>query len=132
MSEVLLEKSSENEDAARLCKDNGKFNDAVSRYYYSLYQRIIYIIHQNDDLDPKTFMSQNGIDNSHQNTIQKLIEYYGGKDNNMVMKLTILDKLRKMRSKADYSEKVFGKEDIKYILEDYNLVKIYLMRVIGK
>lgn len=37
LREIVREKSDENWDAGRLCRDNSKFNAAISRFYYAVY-----------------------------------------------------------------------------------------------
>lgn len=95
----LLDKSEENCKTAEWAEKNKYFNSATSRYYYSLFQKIIYLLVGNTNI--KTYNDEKI---SHQETINNFIgKYYSQLSPEQNHRLTYLHKLRKNRNIADYT-----------------------------
>lgn len=96
----LLEKADDNIKTGNFAEKNKYFDAAISRYYYAIFEKIIYISKKNG------FYSrpENGKD-SHNNTIINFNCNISDKlEIGDITKLTSLLKLKKLRVEADYEE----------------------------
>ncbi|WP_372996998.1 hypothetical protein [Lutispora sp.] len=108
----MLEKSKMNLEAGLWAKEKGYYDIAVSRYYYSLFQKVITIL-KHDGF----YNAPKGENNTHNQVINDFNEYIY-KINlapEQIPKVTTMHKLKKKRNKADYSE-----EKIEYTLDFIN------------
>lgn len=99
----LIKKSDENREIAEESFDKGYYHIYVSRIYYSLYQRLMYISHK--EVDSLKFTMLANSSGSHKDFIQKMVAYFNFKNNReLSAKLsTGMQKISKMRNTADYS-----------------------------
>lgn len=99
IDEGLLEKSEDNIKTGDFAEKNKYYDAAISRYYYAIYQKIIYISKKNG------FYSKPLDGDSHITTIttfnSKINKKLKPEDN---AKLAVLLRLKQLRVKADYHE----------------------------
>ncbi|OON99174.1 MAG: hypothetical protein ATN35_01900 [Epulopiscium sp. Nele67-Bin004] len=115
MKANLLKKSKQNFKSAEIAQKEKFYDVAISRYYYSIYQKIIYILDMRGiDSTPK-----NGA-NSHNETIEKFNEtVFKELSFDESKRLQIL-KVKQARVKADYDKELYTKEDFNVILTHIN------------
>lgn len=101
MYEELLHKSKNNYEIGEKAENLKYFDVAISRYYYSLYQKLNFILRKkygNFNIPNKK--------NSHEETIDKLFEYITDNHPDIelqyIMDLSQLRELRSRRNEADY------------------------------
>lgn len=117
--EILKKKSSNNIEVAVWAEKKQYYHIAISRYYYSEFQKIIYISKKLG-----FYKKPEVTNNSHGLTIQEFVESMKDKLTDE-QKITILrmNRLKKLRNKADYDE-------IDFVQNDYNLsFKFYLNEI---
>lgn len=105
--EILKEKSQQNFEVAKWAEKQSYYDVAISRYYYSEYQKIIYISKKlKFYIDPET--GENSHINAIHNFVSSLEEELSDED-----KVTMLNmnKLRRLRNDADYKEKTIEAND---------------------
>jgi len=98
MKDKLLEKADDNIKTGNFAEKNKYYDAAVSRYYYAIFEKIIYISKKNG------FYSNtiSGKD-SHNDTIINFNSNISNKlETDDITKLTSLLKLKKLRVEADY------------------------------
>ena len=92
---ILLNKSTENMQAAKLLSNNKLYNAATSRKYYSAYQKAIYI------LDKHKIDYQKDGHSSHYKTIGTLIKHVAAsKEDEKILRK--LNNIRVLRNNCDY------------------------------
>lgn len=98
--ENLLEKSRHNSETANFAEGKEFYDVAVSRYYYSLFEKIIYISKKEGFYQEPT----TGQD-SHKVTIQSFTQnMINSLEPEDLSKCAIMGRLKKMRVEADYKE----------------------------
>jgi uncharacterized protein (UPF0332 family) len=112
MKNNLLIKAEKNIKTGAWAEENGFFDVAVSRFYYALYQKILYILKTKYDFDDTALT-----EDSHNTTLNTFIRKIMVKlaDDEKVW-INILGKIKRCRVYADY------KEDIISDKNDYNLM----------
>ena len=122
---ILKSKAQENYDSAELLKAQDKCNAAISRYYYSIYQRILCILCLTIDSDCRTY--DIGV-NSHIKTIEALSNVLMRDFTDDVFRhsfLHIIEKIKKVknaRKAADYKDQWFDKRQL--MLYDATIVEV--------
>lgn len=100
IEEGLLEKSKDNIKTAELAEKNNYYDATISRYYYAIFERIIYIS-KKDGFYSKPVIGRD----SHKNTI---INFNSNMNKKLhpadVAKLALLFRLKKLRVTADYED----------------------------
>lgn len=117
--EYLKDKSEENFNTAVWAEKKRYFNVAISRYYYCLLQKIIYISKKNG------FYSEppNG-NGSHEYTINRFISKMGNKlSAKEKVTITQLKKLKRQRVDADYKETKIESNEFNLVFK-YNFQNI--------
>lgn len=96
----LLQKSNHNNETANFAEGKEFYDVAVSRYYYSLFEKIIYISKN------KGFYKEPSIgQDSHNVTIQAFTKnMMNSLEPEDISKCAIMGRLKKMRVDADYKE----------------------------
>lgn len=108
--DYLLKKAEQNEKTGSWAENNGYFDAAVSKFYYALYQRIIYISKK------EGFYCEPPVTDPHSNTLKIFRENIIGKlEENEKTWIFSLDKLKKCRVNADYKEDIIADKN-EYIL----------------
>ncbi len=106
----MNEKSSENFDAANLLVDNNMFAASIHCYYYSCFQFSKYVVNESGI----TYSRQNegGGFGSHTRIINETSNLISEFDRVSCLNyLTNMDKLKRMRKKADYSVEVINVDE---------------------
>ena len=109
----MLKKSLDNKIMGEKALKEGYDHIFVSRYYYSIYQKIIYIC---EDLNAAQYVMRNGNKaGSHEKYIYGLSDYLSTvkKDKEIVRTITSMIELKKLRQKADYKSEELSKANIK-------------------
>lgn len=105
--EVLKEKSQQNFEVAEWAEKQRYYDVAISRYYYSEYQKIIYI-----SKDRNFYTEPPKSENSHvdaiNNFVSSLEKVLSDEDKMSMLKMK---KLRRLRNDADYKEKTMEAND---------------------
>lgn len=97
---IFIPKAKNNHTVGELAEKNKFFDAAINRYYYSLYQKIIFLISVDNNSNTNAYDDRD----SHKTTIQEFIEKYRHElSSEQNMYLGYLDALRRERNKADYS-----------------------------
>lgn len=124
MSEQLFNlniKSDENYKVALYAKQNGFINPAISRVYYSVYQKIL-IIKELEKCNPILKLAREEVKKSitepigeHQLDIKTIDRFVksNSKFKKHVFKITQLESFRRLRNTADYSCKLLKDSDFK-------------------
>lgn len=116
--EILKEKSHQNLEVAKWAENKHYYDVAISRYYYSEYQKIIYISKK-----MIFYMEPPKSENSHIYTINNFASSIGHKiSDEDKMKILNLKKLRKLRNDADYKEEMIDSKNyslrFKFVFND--------------
>lgn len=103
----LLQKAQNNMETAKLAEEHEFYDAAVSRYYYCLYEKIIYL------LDKKGLNKEGQGKNSHQKTIDRLTNNIGefSSNNGDFALLKSMQEFRKKRNDSDYRNKIIKTKD---------------------
>lgn len=97
----LLEKSKHNSETADFAEDKEFYDVAVSRYYYSLFEKIIYISKKEG-----FYQEPEKGEDSHKVTIESFTQnMMSSLEPEDISKCAIMGRLKKMRVDADYKEK---------------------------
>jgi uncharacterized protein (UPF0332 family) len=109
--DILLEKASQNYEIAQIALEKEYFDVAVSRYYYSLFEKTLWLLHKNDtNYSPY----KNNGKGSHENTLHDLArclarKHYNKLDYKECANLSHLNNLtedvKKYRRIADYDQR---------------------------
>jgi uncharacterized protein (UPF0332 family) len=125
----LLEKSLNNKHCREWAFNIGYFDVAVSRLYYSLYQKLVY-------LNTKLKLGVPNKDKSHDDFICEIIEkLYEQKyfiNETEITEFTILTQLRGKRNKADYYESMISLSEYKFAKESADRIEVIIDRLLGK
>lgn len=125
--EGLLEKSRQNLETGNFAEGKLFYDVAISRYYYAIFQKIIYISKKNgfySESKDKSGSHISTIENFNKNISSKL-------DEEDVTKLSPIMKLKKLRVKADYGEECFKDKNMyTYNKCFFNMINEVLDRII--
>lgn len=104
MKNNLLIKAEKNIKTGAWAEENGFFDVAVSRFYYALYQKILYILKTKYDFDDTALT-----EDSHNTTLNTFIRKIMVKlaDDEKVW-INILGKIKRCRVYADYKEDIIS------------------------
>lgn len=125
----LLDKAVQNIETARFAEEKKYYSTAVSRYYYGLYQRIIFLLNEED------YIKNNTVRMKHVDIIDEFVDNYCEKlAPEQRRTLASLRKLRRLRNEADYDNKCYNdnREFEKIFKRKYNMVDGIVIRVIEK
>lgn len=131
MNVVLLDKSKNNYEIAEKAQELKYYDVAISRYYYSLYQKLNYILREKYD----KFEVPKGEKGSHDKTVDQLLEYVTEQcpelENQYIMDLCGFRGLKQIRNDADYKpEKIkehkFQNDFMKPFLLCYNALDLII------
>lgn len=107
MNQALLEKSRNNYEIAEISEGKKYYDVAISRFYYSLYQKINFLLREKYD---KFKVSKDG-KGSHDNMAEQLLEYISEEcpniDFKIIADLSHFRGLKKIRNDADYKPEMF-------------------------
>jgi uncharacterized protein (UPF0332 family) len=122
----LLEKSGENKRVAEKCLSLKAYNAGVSRAYYAAFQRADHFLSISGVFDYGEFLERNRIERQyipHGKMKQAIAECLlkTGKAANLA-KITIFDNLYHKRRKADYTDTMYGEDDLKISISDLEVV----------
>ncbi len=126
--DVLEQKSQWNSEIAAIAERNGQFDVAVSRYYYSLFQIVAWLLKKESVWDYSTYGQSEDKKNSlHKEIGNQLHNFAKERIRNSCLSksdyhyLTIWDTLRKTRNKADYEDiGLHGQRDYNSFKEEYD------------
>jgi hypothetical protein len=134
--EYLLKKAKENKIVAEKCEKEGYYHIAVSRYYYYIYQNILFFIEKDDDLKNnfEKYKKNNYSKNIHDITISFIIDSILNKESfEEINNSKQIHELKKLRNDADYKNCEFSKdkyekqfknkfESVEKILKRYKII----------
>lgn len=107
MNQALLAKSRNNYEIAEMSEDKKYYDVAISRFYYSLYQKINFLLREKYG----KFKVQKDGKGSHDNTAEQLLEYISEEcpdlDLKIIADLSHFRGLKKIRNDADYKPEMF-------------------------
>lgn len=112
---ILLEKSVNNKKCADWAYEKALYDIAVSRLYYSLYQKIL--IQSEGNLNT-------GV-NSHKETINTYFEQINKESNSRAIQ-SLMQKMRIERNKADYQRTKLKDSEYKHIEGIYKKIDEYI------
>ena len=124
----LIIKSGQNHETGEWAEKKGYFDIAISRYYYALYQKSLYILQKNPNYkEPKEAY------NSHNDTINDLKqEIYSHLKDEEITWLSQFPNLKTYRRDADYRYKMLLKNDFNLGFKySYDQIASLLDRIIG-
>ena len=115
----LKDKSEENERAAKFAAKKECYNVAISRYYYAIFQRMLFYL-QNKGIDLNMFKTET---NSHNNLKNEFFSVfnaqYDKKDkDNIRTSINYFVTLKTYRVKADYYDEYIDKEEYQNTLKN--------------
>ena len=124
----LITKAGHNHLTGEWAEKQGYFDVAVSRYYYALFQKSLFILH----LKPG-YVEPGGADNSHDKVIKDLYrEVYPRLKDEEITWLAQFQNLKTYRRDADYKHKILTKNDFNLAFKyGYNQIAGLLDRIIG-
>jgi|GEM_PF-863443 len=127
ITDNLIKKAGHNHLTGEWAEKQGYFDVAVSRYYYALFQKSLFILHL------KPGYVEPGGDNSHNDMIEDLYqEVYPRLNDEEVTWLAQFPKLKKRRRNADYKLKMLTKNDFNLCFKyEYKQIAELLDRIIG-
>lgn len=116
---MLTEKSDMNYKTGEWAENKSFFDIAISRYYYSIYQKIIYILKKNNK-----YINPPKGENSHIFTINLFIDHINNKlDDEDMSWINEISKIREHRNLADYNEDLIPKNQ--FILAKITISNIH-------
>lgn len=98
----MLKRSEDSSKAARLLLDNREYDGAVSAYYYSVLQRMMYALNE-DVRRPLPYEQQNPLNENIHNKILTEIRNRFTNSNEEKAFINTFEKLSGFRKKADYA-----------------------------
>ena len=126
---ILIEKSNENLEIA-LCAENKEYYDvAVSRFYYSIYQKILYYL---DKTQMKIDENKKKDKGSHDAIIQLMTQHVNLFHKEGIESISYLRGLKLSRKKADYDGEKIKKIKYKEIKENYEEINNFLDILLNK
>ncbi len=124
----LIIKSSQNHETGEWAEKQGYFDIAVSRYYYALFQKSLYILQKNP-----SYKKPSGAYNSHNKVIGDLYrEIHSQLKDEEITWLSQFSNLKTYRTNADYENKMLSKNDFNLGFKyGYNQIVGLLDRIVG-
>jgi uncharacterized protein (UPF0332 family) len=134
-------KSEENYQVAKLAHQNNAYNVAVSRIYYSIYQKILYVlsiekikglievIEEEVKNELKTSKETAGEHQIHIKIIDKYVKESKEFKNDM-FKIKQLEVFRRLRNRADYSVEMIEEREYSSAEKMYEQIKPVLDKII--
>jgi len=124
----LITKASQNQLTGEWAEKQGYFDVAVSRYYYALFQKSLFILRMKPG-----YVDPGGANDSHNRIIKDLYqEIYTQLKDEEITWLAQFPKLKKHRRNADYKYKMLTKNDFNLAFKyGYNQILGLLDRIIG-
>lgn len=129
MSDILLNKSEKNSDAATLLHGEELFCSSVHCSYYSCYQLMIHIIYNVLGYDEEEYSNTNELNNvgSHNYTINIIRQEIISKNNSLTREFADnIRILKDFRKKADYKQVKILKADSNLVIQKSNSFKTIL------
>jgi uncharacterized protein (UPF0332 family) len=122
----LFERSTENKKAAQKCLDIRAFDAGINRAYYSAFQMAMYCLENNPLFDYDKFLEKHKIDKiyiPHGKVKLALAECLVkcGKTINL-NELWLFSNLYEKRRLADYTDKMFNKNELQSCLNDLDVI----------
>lgn len=121
-NKVFLDKSMEFKEVGDSAYREHKYNSFVNRYYYSLYQKIIYI--EKTDVNYSKYLIQisKGNNGSHEKSLYAFIDYVGDNYKKYYNDCCKIRDLKDIRQEADYTNKSIDDKKAKRVLRMYELI----------
>lgn len=121
--ENLKEKSEENYKTGEWAEKRGYYDVAVSRFYYCIYQKIIYISKKNGFYNEELSYKKDSHMETVNNFVSSLNNMIPSEDKISIMKIK---NLRRLRNRSDYNETKIGNKDFtlkfKYDFNEINSI----------
>ena len=128
-------KSDQNYEVAQIAREKEYYDVAVSRYYYSLFQMIDYIL-----LNKKANFTVPSSGGSHRFTIDEFTRFVYKKlkknklEDEDVADLIVLDDLKRWRQQADYKDRIITREEFNndFIIKFDSCYSIIHTKILGE
>lgn len=128
-------KSDQNYEVAQIAREKEYYDVAVSRYYYSLFQMIDYIL-----LNKKANFTVPSSGGSHRFTIDEFNRFVYKKlkknklDDEDVADLIVLDDLKRWRQQADYKDRIITREEFNndFIIKFDSCYSVINTKILGE
>jgi hypothetical protein len=123
---MLKEKTMMNKKTAEWAERNEYYDVAVSRYYYSVFQKLLYLVNK------KEYISSKDGNNSHNDVYEYFLSKYNLAPEQR-QKMYHFRKFKDYRKKADYEDEILTKNDIETdVKPKYYLLISVLDKVIAR
>jgi len=117
--EVYRDKSSENWDAGRLCRKDGRVHAAASRFYYSLFQSAIYWCDKHGHLDCREYIPRH----------DEVRQYVASNAGTQARELRqVMMNMAELRTKADYKPILLRPVDMKDPVQKASAARSFLLK----
>lgn len=128
-------KSDQNYEVAQIAREKEYYDVAVSRYYYSLFQMIDYIL-----LNKKANFTVPSSGGSHRFTIDEFNRFVYKKlkknklEDEDVADLIVLDDLKRWRQQADYKDRIITREEFNndFIIKFDSCYSVIHTKILGE
>lgn len=126
---ILIDKSNQNFEIALCAEEKGYYDVAVSRLYYSIYQKVLYYLDKNGMKIEDNEKKEKGSHSAVLGLMSQHVRLFHREGTEIIGKL---QDIKFWRTKADYENKKIDKVRYTIIKKDYEKINNFLNNLLSK